>query len=72
MKTETKQHIHWTKYPIEEIVYGTHRFGPGSYRVVNGVEKDWWLDQELTTPQQKKTYNSWLKNNGYEEVKKEK
>lgn len=69
MSNEDKEHIHWTKYPIEEIVYGTHRFGPGSYRIKDGVIMDYWLDQELATPQQKKTYNSWLVANGYEEVK---
>ena len=55
---------HWTKYPIDETGYGHHRYGIGVY-LLNG--KDYWLDWEVATPEEKEEYRRYLKKKGYKE-----
>ena len=66
---EKKIHPHWSKFAPHEIAYGKHRFGVGCYRTIDNAELDYWLDMEVATPREKRNYNSWLRANGYEELK---
>jgi hypothetical protein len=53
----------WNDYPIEEIIYGLHKYGIGPYRFdpKTGLNTgEYWQDVEQCTEEEKERYKKYL------------
>ena len=52
---------------VNETVYGTHKYGMGVYRfdIETYEPLEYWLDYQISTPEEVKRYEQYLDENGW-------